>query len=171
MEISSNWRQFRFSVRRSGPNRDAVMTAVLFMCHVFNPLSAVKDSRYLVGHFEWRHQAKMWFEITDGQRLSIIEIICKFVVSTVPADGLAALGARPSAGTGMAKFVPYKFTRHVMALTGLICTKRMFCCATLLIPRFQYDYAHVKYCSHQEASDIYVSITDTVFFEWWTVHT
>ena len=44
-----------------------------------------------------------WLAITDSQR-NLIENVCNFEVSNVPADGLAPLGARTSAGTLMSKF-------------------------------------------------------------------
>ena len=44
-----------------------------------------------------------WFEIINNKR-SFTENLCSFVVSNVPADGLAPLGARASAGTMMTKF-------------------------------------------------------------------
>ena len=48
------------------------------------------------------------FENDDTQRNS--EDIISVIVSTVPADGLAPVGARPSAGTGMTKF---EFTIYI----------------------------------------------------------
>ena len=46
-----------------------------------------------------------WYKIFDMQGI-LGEIMCNFSGSTVPADGLAPLGARPSAGTVMTKSGP-----------------------------------------------------------------
>ena len=41
-----------------------------------------------------------------------------FVVSSVPADGLALLGTRPTAGTVMTKFVSHTFQTCLKLLKG-----------------------------------------------------
>ena len=46
--------------------------------------------------------------------------MCNFIVNTVPADGLAPLGARPSAGTVMTKSRSHTYTGP--ALKGLALT-------------------------------------------------
>ena len=58
--------------------------------------------------FQWCHVlSKNEFEIINSRR-NVERIMSNFVVSTAPADGLAAIGAKPSAGTTMTKFGPCK---------------------------------------------------------------
>ena len=54
-------------------------------------------SRDFGSHFKWRHL------MTKGKMPAILDIKHVFVVITVPADGLAPLGARTSTGTVMTK--------------------------------------------------------------------
>ena len=60
----------------------------------------------------------MWCKSSD-RHINLEEDISSFPVSTVPADGLAPSGARPSAGTMLVKFGSRTFT--YTALKGL-CT-------------------------------------------------
>ena len=67
-------------------------------------ISSLNNARDLISHFQWHHLVSKWFSrIIHNQQNSIynIEHTPKFVVNTVPADGLAPFGARPSAGTMM----------------------------------------------------------------------
>ena len=57
-------------------------------------------------------------KIIDSQR-NFDGNMSEFVVSTVPADGLAPLGARPSAGTVMTNIRSYIYTYTYIYGTGI----------------------------------------------------
>ena len=72
--------------------------------------------RDLVGHFEWYHLRQklkwnQWQKTVDSQG-NLEEYMASYVVSTVPADGLAPLGARSFLGTVMGKIRTWTIIIH-----------------------------------------------------------